>query len=1522
MSGPIVLFFKALEAGERWITVRPNGPGTDGQPLLIKPAPDGSFKVIGGAGGKLNHLKLTGVKSEADYKGEVAQKQAGRREQRRMQRERDKEAGLTESKAAAREVISAQLGQHQAKFVDTVAQAMGWKPDAIRFPVEKFANASDQAVKRAERKHAAAVYKKAVEAVDQQRQRLLNDGEARAAAGLGEVPLTSTSPEQITVSDLAPITGATKGFGYAPHYGARAAARGLSDEVAKQEAEAVRPVPSDGGMTAAQKRAATGKRIADELKGIQDAPPVIDAQKIVDAKQAVALIKAEKELRSVQKQAREQKKRIATATEPVEPKAYILETGGHVDRDVVRDLENDLRTVRTRAFLGEAGKVEGGVEALGRHIGVGAYNSVNALALATTGASLIDRSVVDVLGIAGAAQVLARRMANDLTPEEMENAKQAMSSFHVDHYMATSDKALRDAREWSEMAHEIEVGDASNGGDLAAAQELNARRREFVTKAQTVLGTAFGEMEANAALVLALEQPKKSHVQVSLGRTPIEAAIRQVRAIGLDRGDYTIEKIGSSLMLSVTGDGMDKLATPVSRDDLIRTRGALDIIEGRADEDGWLPEGVSDRPELAMNAQPGVAPRVAKPFSMSSGSVMNGIEDYIGGRAADGDAPADILEGLLSEDTLRTAGDRGAFMSALNQVAPLYSESGKMIRAETHAAAFEKLADQYVGKLGGDIKPLHRQKIGVDDVSVHALHHALAANPEGVAAFTPVGDLTPQDQGALRDVFAREYGRADPKAEAVRAEIEKLDGAQPQKEIDDMFGRGVNPAWREWQAKRNEAAERLNNSTMTWGKYLQVMGSPANAYAALQDVVKSKVIKTFADRHNLQRSGEPLKIGRQVIANDLNHLDALDPDARERRLGQHRDLVDRLRNRVAGKYAAGSVADKLGEARASEEAASQAQMGLFGDDDGTGGAAPDQKPEKPLEMGERYTIGHAAEQQISGMMPIVGKMFKAGQPVSMWKPDMSGAYVGRQRAVKLIEHNRRTMLGLGVGSGKTAISLSAFTHLKAKGKAGRGLFLVPSIVQGEFHSQALTLLEPGKYQWHANPGATRDERIAAYKNPDIDFSVVTHQAFRDDVLHLAAKREGVSTSAMAERLDQMAPADRAKHLRDVLDNEGIDHNYLAVDEGHNLLNRAGKQDSRLANVVDAVSRNMPTYVNMTADPVKNDASEAFDVLRKMDPERYSDRDAFLRRYGVDTDAAKDGLRREMARHFYTGKIDPGVKAEKKEVSVKLSPEQHVEVAALDDAASRGKLARMRGDVDVEAMKTLSPGSFSGVDEAQHRAVAGRLQQSIGIMYATALHHAINGGASTDAVADIAKERKGKPGVVFVHRLDRVDDVVNRLKRDGHRVVSLTGADSSQDKDRKKRAFQAGDHDIIVCSDAGAVGANLQRGQWLAQYDTPMTAKDHAQRNGRIHRVGQKNDVELIDVVPDHPAARIARKRLAEKYDLRDIMTSPLEGLDDHGIAGYLNRIKAGQAVQAQPTSMPVPDHEMPDLEPEAQESLF
>lgn len=1491
-----ILFLKAskIPEGARWITVH-STPGATGQPVLIQPNPDGSAHVIGGAGGKLNMLRLRHVRKESEYKKEAEERKAAKAEERKAQRARDKEAGVLESKNKARQDLREQQRRHEREFVRTVAHTMGW--DEKDLEPSDTTGMSDAAAAKVAADHHRALMKRATQAVDLQRQRLVTDHAARLEAGIGEVPLDTKDPATLSVQDLDPIPTNPGGLGFAPDYKGRAKSAGLSDDELKAEADRSRQAQmTDSQRKAAITRGETAKMVQAELQGIREpAAPKADTS-LVDAQKAVDLLKAQKRLKQIQQQARTAAAEIDKSA--AEPKAYVLEhteAPEDIDNKVASDLNDELRTAQTRAFLSEVHRLAGGDpgETLGKHIGVGAYNSVNSLALAVGGEALVDRSVVDVLGIAGAAQVLARRIHSDM-PDQVQRITDGVQEFHLHHYMEASRDALGRAGELMDAAKAIEVGDAASGAELQAAQELNARRRRAVGDAQKILGQALGEMEANAALVVAMKQGKKDRFQVSLGKTGVEQAIQQVRAIGLQRGDYAFERVAGDTFLTINAEGLDRLARPIQRADIEQVQRNLAIIRGDHDEDGWLPLGVARRPDLAMDVKPGVAPRLAEPFRPGP-DLEQSLRDYIGGRAADGDAPGDIVADIQSADFFQKSGDHEAYRLALDKVAPLKGEDGKQQRAEALADHFDKMADEFVARRhGGRRSTLNKQSIEIDDKSVDALHRALAEHPDGVAAYKQIGELTPQDQRALREHFHTHVAKESQEAGALRREHEQHLANEPEREVTDMFGDTVpNPEHGEWKARRDELAGKVNAASLDWAKYAKAMGGHERAYEAVQDLIKSKVGRAFAEQHNRLKPGAPIKIGKSVIRNNLQHLDATDPAARAKREQQHRALVDGLRERAQGRYAGGGVREKLDAAREQREAFEQAQMGFFSADEAPVAAAAD----KPIELAgdERHTIGHVAERQIAGMMSVVGQNFKPGQPTKMWAPTMSGGKnAARQRLVKMVDANKRVVAAFGTGSGKSLLQLAAFTHLHEQGKAKRGLFLVPSIVQGQFSGEALRYLEPGKFNWHIQPGAAREERIAAYKDPEKHFAVMTHQSFRDDMMHLGAKHAGVSEDEMAGRVGAMSDGERKEWMGDLLKREGINFDYLTVDESQNVLNRAGKENSGLANVVDALSHHTPHYLLASGDPVKNDASEVYDLLRKMDPDRYSDRAAFMRRYGAL--ASKDALKREMARHVYPSRIDPDVAADKKESNLELSDGQREALRKLDKDFASARLARMQGKVDVAAMQAISPGSFDGVDVAKHEDVARELQKNLGILKSAAVRSVINTHPDNPVVDDIVKhasERKGKPGVVFAHSLEQVKMIAARLEKEGHRVVMLTGADSSQEKERKRLAFNPeqgeAQADILVASDAGATGMNIQRGQWLYQADCPDTAMLHAQRRGRIFRTGQKNDVELIDAVPNHPEVHRARERLATKYGLREMMTSPMDGLDDTGVAAFIKR---------------------------------
>jgi superfamily II DNA or RNA helicase len=1491
-------FFKAdhgpIPADARWITVHPNGEGSKGVPVLVQPAKDnsGTYHVIGGAGGKLNMLKLRGVKSVSEYRQEHAERASAKRAAKNEAVRRDKELGLHDAKQEAREQINVQRKAAQKAFVKTVAEAMGWSEADLALDTSGL---SPDAVKKAERQHHAQLMARAKAAVDTQRQMLVADLDARAAAGLGELPL-SAGIDQLSVADLDPIRiPDTSGISH--DFKARAEAAGLNQAKLDAAVTQIQQNATAGHSNPekAIERGQVAQRIRDELASI---PKPQLQTKIAEAKQAVSLIKAHKQLQALEKAAREANRDVDNAT--VEPKAYVLAASEIKDSDVSQSVEDDLRTVAARAFLAGVDDV-GGDNAVAAHAAAGAYNSINALAQSVGGGSLMDRSVVDVLGVAGAAQVLARRLHTDFADQADEIAA-GLEEYHVAHAKDRQESALSEAKALQGAAAEIEMGEAANAHDLAAASELNRKRQEHLAESRKVMGQALGEMEANAALIAAMRGGKRDSLDVSLGAVALDSAVKQLWALGLTDEDFSIERVAGNVFAAVKASGMDKLAAPVDRENIERVQRNLGIMRGEQDEADWLPQGFAKRADLGLNLPAGVCQPMAEPFDATAGDLAASLRSYIGGRTADGDKAADILSDIQSAAFFQKVGGArtAEYRAALDAVVPT-KNGKKMVRVEDLAPLFDQYADDFAAKWGGARSTLNRQTFAPDAVAQDALHRALADEPTGVVAYKPIGDLSRDDRAALKAWFAKNIANESPEQASLREAADKLEAAEPERHMTDMFGEvSENPAWSAWKSELDDARAKVSAAGLDWNGYCHQMRGKVRAFESVQDMVRSQVSATFAQHYNTLRDDAPLKVGRTVVRNNLNHLGALDPAEREKRLNMERSLIDSLRERVNGKYASGSVGDKIDAAKEQQAAFEQAQMGFFASDDLFGGS---DTVETPLGADERHTIGHAAESMIGKMMGVVGRNFEPGKPVRLFRPSMSGPEgAKRQRMIKLIEQNKRVIAGAGVGSGKTGMGLGAFSQLHSQGKVKKGLFVVPSIVQGQFGAEALRFLEAGKYNWHCDPGGSYADRLAAYKDPDSHFAVVTHQSFRDDVLRMAAEKDGLAPEAVSSNLAGMDKAGRATYVKDVLAHHGIGWDYIMADEAHGLLNREGKENSGMSNVIEGVTDNAEYYMHASGDPVKNDASEAFSLLQKMDGARYSDRGAFMRRYGGDTRAAKEGLQRELARHLYAMSVTPDVKVTKSEQTVPQSEAQQAALDGVEKQAAALRIAKMTGKADTAAAKAFAPSMFAGVPEDQHEAVAREVADSVGLLKTSAVRRVLDNhpaAGKLSKVADLAKERKGQQGVVFAHSLEAVENIRKRLEADGHRVVTISGKDSSQDKAAKIQKFNPdkGDPeaDIIVCSDAGATGANLQSGRWLCQYDTPETAMTHAQRQGRINRIGQKNAVELIDLVANHAQERRTRSRLANKYDLRDLLTSPLDGLDDSGLAYYLKQRGIGGA---------------------------
>jgi hypothetical protein len=460
------------------------------------------------------------------------------------------------------------------------------------------------------------------------------------------------------------------------------------------------------------------------------------------------------------------------------------------------------------------------------------------------------------------------------------------------------------------------------------------------------------------------------------------------------------------------------------------------------------------------------------------------------------------------------------------------------------------------------------------------------------------------------------------------------------------------------------------------------------------------------------------------------------------------------------------------------------------------------------------------------------------------------------------------------------------------------------------------------YRWRVLAGMPLSQRLNTYKDPKVEMVFVTHQALRDDVIYeLAQARHNGDVTAAAQWLRSTPEGERRPAVQEVLKNAGWTFDFSMIDEGHDLLNRRGKANSAMANAIDDFTAGHEYHVSATGTPVKNDISEAFDVLHKLRPDKYPQEswDEFHRRYGMNTQGSRQAIQREMAPYVMADKIESEAQLVKHDHEITLTPQQTQLYRDVLKDYRNARKADAGSPEHVAALRKLSPESFKGVSDEQASTIARELGGAQGMLRDMALRRIIHAEAQLPAeqnaklqhvlktAAGYSKsddDGKQLPGIVFAHNLESVRQIKVGLEAAGFRVGRLSGQETSLEKEQARLNFHppvdtdglapveraetqrgAAKYDILVASDAAACGANLQRAGWLYHYDQPMTAKTHEQRTGRMHRVGQLRDQVFVhNAIADTPIDHKARQRVLDKFSLSEIFQEPTELLDDTGLA--------------------------------------
>jgi superfamily II DNA or RNA helicase len=118
-------------------------------------------------------------------------------------------------------------------------------------------------------------------------------------------------------------------------------------------------------------------------------------------------------------------------------------------------------------------------------------------------------------------------------------------------------------------------------------------------------------------------------------------------------------------------------------------------------------------------------------------------------------------------------------------------------------------------------------------------------------------------------------------------------------------------------------------------------------------------------------------------------------------------------------------------------------------------------------------------------------------------------------------------------------------------------------------------------------------------------------------------------------------------------------------------------------------------------------------------------------------------------------------------------------------------------------------------------------------------------------------------VVFTEFADSADWLVERFNAAAYSARRYSGRDPHSVRDDVRAQFANGDFQVIVSTDAGNEGIDLQTAHVLTNWDIPWSLVRLEQRMGRIHRVGQTEIAQLYNFVATGTREGDAHARLLE-----------------------------------------------------------
>lgn len=344
-------------------------------------------------------------------------------------------------------------------------------------------------------------------------------------------------------------------------------------------------------------------------------------------------------------------------------------------------------------------------------------------------------------------------------------------------------------------------------------------------------------------------------------------------------------------------------------------------------------------------------------------------------------------------------------------------------------------------------------------------------------------------------------------------------------------------------------------------------------------------------------------------------------------------------------------------------------------------------------------------------------------------------------------------------------------------------------------------------------------------------------------------------------------AKREPHKEAILN---IDYDFLLVDEAHKLKNH------RTLNYQFVQSIQKKYCLLLTATPIQNELSEIFNLVSILRPGHLGDYETFIKRHGKD--------RKQIKRDAYLKQLIQKVMIRNTRKDTKLNDiKRHIDTIWLEFTEEEAEVYDALNTLDQASLPTLAKLTYlrelcssreacylslqqltKDQDQQDMKDILSKIEQ---------LPHHVKAQKVVELIQQLGDEKV----IIFTEYRATQYYLQWYLLQYGIKSVPFRGGFNRSKKDWMKQLFE-NNVQVLIATEAGGEGINLQFCSHLINYDLPWNPMRLEQRIGRIHRFGQQHDVHIYNLAIRETVEEQIMTLLYEKINLFEQVIGDLDDI--------------------------------------------